>query len=100
MVSIYCKAHHSQQTGIPCDYCQAFLVYATARLTRCPFGEKKTTCGNCLIHCYNKTMKKQVKEIMRYSGPRMLLAHPFLALLHIIDGWRKSPGQNGENRII
>jgi hypothetical protein len=27
--------------------------------------------------------------VMRYAGPRMLLSHPFLALLHLIDGLRK-----------
>ena len=26
---------------------------------------------------------------MRYAGPRMLLTHPILAILHLVDGLRK-----------
>jgi len=35
-------------------------------------------------------MKEKVKKVMRYSGPRMLLHHPVLALHHAVDGF-KSP---------
>jgi hypothetical protein len=28
---------------------------------------------------------------MRYAGPRMLLSHPILAILHLIDGLRARP---------
>ena len=34
-------------------------------------------------------MKEKVKKIMRYSGPRMLLHHPGLAMHHVIDGFKK-----------
>lgn len=34
-------------------------------------------------------MKEKVKKIMRYSGPRMLLHHPELAIHHAIDGFKK-----------
>jgi hypothetical protein len=36
-------------------------------------------------------MKEKVKKVMRYSGPRMLLHHPGLALHHAWDGHRKPP---------
>jgi hypothetical protein len=29
-------------------------------------------------------MREQVKVVMRYAGPRMLLHHPLLALRHLI----------------
>jgi hypothetical protein len=35
-------------------------------------------------------MKEKVKTVMRYSGPRMLLHGPGLALHHAFDG-RKKP---------
>jgi hypothetical protein len=35
-------------------------------------------------------MREKVKKVMRYSGPRMLLHHPGLAMHHVIDG-RKKP---------
>ena len=53
------------------------------RLSRCPFGENKTTCRLCPVHCYKPEMKKRMQEVMRYAGPRMLLYHPTAACRHL-----------------
>jgi hypothetical protein len=90
MVHIYCKAHH-QTRGDLCPECTEFKAYAFMRLDKCPFQEKKSTCGKCLIHCYRPDMKEKVKKVMRYSGPRMLVHKPGLALHHLWDGRRKPP---------
>jgi len=89
MVRIYCKNHHESQ-GELCPECSELFEYAKMRLDKCPFQEKKTTCGKCLIHCYQPQMREKVKKVMRHSGPRMLLHHPLLAIHHVIDG-RKKP---------
>lgn len=89
MVHIYCKAKHHTD-GELCPDCTEFFSYAKMRLDKCPFQENKTTCGKCRIHCYKPDMREKVKTIMRYSGPRMLLHHPGLAMHHAIDGF-KSP---------
>ena len=89
MVHIYCKAKHDTR-GELCPDCTEFFEYAKMRLDKCPFQENKTTCGKCRIHCYKPDMKEKVKKIMRYSGPRMILHHPGLAMHHAIDGL-KSP---------
>jgi YbgA-like uncharacterized protein len=34
-------------------------------------------------------MKEKIRQIMRYSGPKMIYYHPILALLHFFDGFRK-----------
>jgi hypothetical protein len=34
-------------------------------------------------------MREQVKKVMRYSGLRMILRHPGLAMHHAIDGFKK-----------
>jgi hypothetical protein len=34
-------------------------------------------------------MKEKIRQIMRYSGPKMIYYHPVLALLHFFDGFRK-----------
>jgi hypothetical protein len=90
MVNIYCKAHHGTHDKL-CAECAEFQDYAFIRLDKCPFQEKKSTCGKCLIHCYRPDMKEKVKKIMRYSGPRMIVHHPVLALHHVWDGRRKPP---------
>lgn len=91
MVEIYCKDYHEKKGDQLCSDCQQFNEYAFMRLDKCPFQEKKSTCGKCLIHCYRPDMKQKAKTVMRYAGPRMLLHHPSLALHHAWDAHRKPP---------
>lgn len=90
MVELYCKKHHGTK-GELCQDCSEFLSYAKLRLDKCPFQENKSTCGKCVVHCYKPEMKDKVRVIMRYSGPRLLLYHPSLALHHVWDGRKKPP---------
>ncbi|GAB6009111.1 nitrous oxide-stimulated promoter family protein [Dysgonomonas reticulitermitis] len=44
----------------------------------------------CPVHCYTPAMKIKIKEVMRYSGPRMFRHNPFLAIAHLVselNGW-------------
>lgn len=70
-------------------------TYVNLRLNKCPFGDNKTFCSNCKIHCYNKEMQQKIKEVMRYSGPRMLMYHPVVAIKHLIES-RKEKKKNGK----
>ncbi|KLV06839.1 nitrous oxide-stimulated promoter family protein [Photobacterium ganghwense] len=88
MVKIYCRDHHGPTL---CDSCRDFLHYAHTRLDRCPYGENKPTCRICPIHCYKADYKALSRTIMRYSGPRMLLRHPILAIRHLIAEKRPVP---------
>ena len=92
MIRLYCRAHHQDATrpGL-CSECQSLHDYAQARLARCPFQEGKTTCARCPVHCYKPEMRQRIRIVMRFAGPRMLLRHPWLALMHLIDGTRKQP---------
>jgi len=89
MIHFYCQNKH-ETDGALCFECAELYEYAKTRLDKCPFKEKKSTCGKCLVHCYQPPMREKVKKIMKYSGPRMLLHHPILAIHHVIDG-RKKP---------
>jgi len=97
MIDIYCRDHHGTE-GILCDECSELAEYARIRLNRCPFQENKTTCGNCPIHCYKPQMRKKIRDVMRYSGPRMSWQHPLLAIGHMLDGLRKNPGPRKQER--
>ncbi len=103
MITLYCRNH--RHGGDPlCGNCRALLDYATRRLFACPFQHEKPTCANCRIHCYKPSMREKIREIMRYAGPRLILRHPFLAVAHLMDGWRskkttstsKNTTSNGE----
>lgn len=83
MIYLYCfKQHHSQHHQL-CEECNDLLQYAMQRLTMCRFGEEKTTCERCPKHCYRKDYKLKIKQVMRFSGPRMLIYHPTMALRHL-----------------
>lgn len=102
MVAIYCHDHHPTEPGNSplCEDCAKLLNYAERRLSICPFQEDKPACVHCQVHCYSKSKREQVKQIMRYAGPRMLLRHPWLSLMHLLDKRRRAPtpGPRGQIR--
>lgn len=84
MIEIYCRGNHGSNP-ILCEECQELYQYGLQRIDRCPFGAGKPTCAKCPIHCYNPTMRARVRQVMRFSGPRMIIFHPLLTLQHYID---------------
>lgn len=84
MIRYYCEKNHGTTANL-CIECSGFLKYAEARLINCPFGEEKPVCSFCIVHCYSHVMREKVKNVMRFSGPRMLLKHPYLAVMHMLD---------------
>lgn len=91
MVSIYCQQNHRPAGQQLCAECRTLQDYALERLHRCPFQENKPTCAKCIIHCYRLPRREQIRQVMRYSGPRMILYHPILAIQHLLDGRKKPP---------
>ena len=87
MVAIYCQGHHNSRKEL-CENCLELMKYIDNRLDKCPFGNKKTFCSNCSLHCYNKEMMVKVKDVMRYSGPRMILYHPVVAFQHCYQSYK------------
>lgn len=84
MIRLYCnKKHHTK--GALCEECQELDEYARMRSDKCPFMETKTFCSNCKVHCYQPDMREKIREVMRFSGPRMLLHHPVAAIRHVIE---------------
>ena len=93
MFQLYCRKQHGSLNEL-CSECQELEDYSLKRLEKCPFPQGKTTCANCAIHCYKADMRNRIKQVMRFSGPRMLLVHPVLTVRHYIDGIRKEPLKN------
>lgn len=87
MVAIYCRGKHGENRL--CQQCSSLLEYAEKRVDRCPFMETKTFCSNCKVHCYRGNMRKKIREVMRYAGPRMMLYHPVMAFRHLIESRRE-----------
>lgn len=90
MIRIYCEGVHKTELGL-CPDCTEMKTYTTLRLEECPFQERKKTCVNCKVHCYQAVMREKIRVVMRTAGPQMLTRHPYLALRHLLDGFQKSP---------
>jgi hypothetical protein len=67
------------------------LGYAHQRLEVCPFQEQKPASNHCTAHCYARDMRSRIKDVIRYAGPRMLLRHPWLSLMHVREKFRAMP---------
>ena len=68
-----------------CGDCRELLEYSLARLEHCKFGNAKTKCHKCPVHCYRPDMREKIRTVMRFSGPRMLLYHPLEALRYLFS---------------
>lgn len=95
MITLYCRKNHKEyKKGQVCPECQKLISYASARSEHCPFMEKKTFCANCKVHCYKTDMREKIRTVMRFSGLRMLLYHPILAMWHVICSVREKRRSN------
>jgi hypothetical protein len=92
MIELYCQNKHAaDRAGLGvCPACQQLTDYAMQRIERCPFKANKPTCAKCTVHCYKPAMREQVRQVMRFAGPRMLIYHPVLAIAHLLDDARKN----------
>lgn len=83
MIALYCR-HKLGTKEMPEEY-KALEAYAHKRLDGCKFGDKKSACKRCPIHCYKPDMRERVREVMRWAGPRMIIYNPIAAIRHILN---------------
>ncbi|OGS56629.1 MAG: hypothetical protein A3K60_01315 [Euryarchaeota archaeon RBG_19FT_COMBO_56_21] len=88
MVRMYCSHHHASPSNL-CSDCDKLIKYSETRVDRCVYKQSKPTCAKCPIHCYEPLSRERMKAVMRYTGPRMLYTHPYLAIAHALDSARK-----------
>lgn len=87
MIRLYCRKKHGGREL--CPDCAALAEYARQRSDKCPFMAEKTFCSNCRVHCYKPEMREKIREVMRFSGPRMIFTHPVAAVRHVIETKRE-----------
>ena len=83
MIRLYCR--HKLHQEEPSEEYQELLRYANERLSHCKFGDEKPTCKRCPIHCYKADMRAKIRDVMRWSGPRMILYDPIAAIKHLFN---------------
>ena len=84
MIKLYCKKKHHTKDDL-CAECVDLNEFAHKRLSHCRHGENKTFCSACPTHCYAPKYRIKIKEVMKFSGPRMLFYKPSLVINHLIE---------------
>ena len=100
-IHVYCRHRHAEAektaaelrthdvagiAGRPiclCPECQKLLAHAFTKRTHCPF-DPKPACKHCPSHCYHPTYRAQIREVMKYSGRKLLLSGRLDYLFHLL----------------
>ncbi len=93
-VRVFCRAKHCDQPRVAvaaaevvrgdtqlCVECAGLVAYALEKRRKCPL-DPKPSCKNCHIHCYSKEYRARIREIMAFSGRRMIMRGRFDYLWH------------------
>ena len=91
MIELYCKKNHSKRgTDGLCEECKNLSEYVNKRIDNCPNMATKTFCARCANPCYKKDMKEKIKEVMKFSGKRMIFHRPSLVFKHALSAFKKN----------
>jgi predicted amidophosphoribosyltransferase len=83
----YCKGHDFERitgSGVEvCPDCAKLLTHALVKRSTCPLVPKPA-CKHCPQHCYHPTYRQQIREVMKYSGRKLVLAGRIDFLFHLL----------------
>jgi hypothetical protein len=66
-----------------CPECTKLLIHAFVKRTNCPM-DPKPMCKHCPQHCYHPTYRARIREVMQFSGRKMLWAGRLDYLFHLL----------------
>lgn len=66
-----------------CDGCTRLLTHAFVKRSHCPM-DPKPMCKHCPNHCYHPSYRQQIREVMQFSGRKMVLGGRLDYLFHLL----------------
>jgi hypothetical protein len=66
-----------------CPSCAKLLTHAIVKRSHCPMSPKPW-CKHCPNHCYYPTYRAQIRQVMKYSGIRLLFTGRLHYLAHLL----------------
>ncbi len=66
-----------------CPSCTKLLTHAFTKRQACPMNPKPA-CKHCPNHCYHPEYREKIREVMRFSGMKLLLTGRLDYLLHLL----------------
>jgi hypothetical protein len=100
-INLYCRHKHADQPRtkvelrthdlasitsksiVLCPECTKLLTHAFVKRSHCPM-HPKPMCKHCPNHCYHPTYRAQIREVMQFSGRKMLLSGRLDYLFHLL----------------
>ncbi len=100
-IDLYCQCKHASTAKKPvaiqgfdvdaiackeislCPDCTKLLTHAFVKRSHCPM-KPKPACKDCPNHCYHPSYRKQIREVMRFSGTRLLATGRLDYLYHLL----------------
>ncbi len=75
MIELYCKRHHQHPTL--CNECLTLLAL-------CKRGYEDGFNGTPATY-FDPEQQRQMREVMKWAGPRLFFRHPVLAIRYFLD---------------
>ncbi|NLE84739.1 MAG: nitrous oxide-stimulated promoter family protein [Chloroflexi bacterium] len=97
IIGLYCHTRHRTK-GSLCVECQELLDYARERVSHCQFLPDKPVCARCPVHCYKRSYREKVREMMRFAGPRLIFKDPIAVVRHFRLNLRQDSEQVAKAR--
>ncbi|HPD30197.1 MAG TPA: nitrous oxide-stimulated promoter family protein [Phycisphaerae bacterium] len=66
-----------------CQGCERLLAHAVHKRSRCPINPKPA-CKHCPRHCYHPLFRQQIREVMKFSGRKLVLSGRLDYLWHLM----------------
>ncbi len=66
-----------------CPSCTKLLAHALTKRSHCPMYPKPA-CKNCPSHCYSPFYREGIREVMQYSGRKLVLSGRLDYLFHLL----------------
>jgi hypothetical protein len=66
-----------------CPQCAKLLTHALVKRSHCTM-DPKPQCKHCPRHCYHPTYRQQIREVMKYSGRKLVMRGRVDYLLHLL----------------
>jgi len=100
-IGVYCKHRHGDAPKTPvqmkthdvqaiagkpvvlCAPCSKLLAHAFVKRSHCPHSPKPA-CKDCPSHCYHPDYRAQIRQVMKYSGRRLVMSGRLDYLLHLL----------------
>ncbi len=100
-VEVYCQNQHECASGTStqlkmhdldtlvgrtidlCPACAKLLAHAFVKRAHCPL-DPKPACKRCPAHCYKPQYRDGIREVMKYSGRKLVLSGRLDYLQHLL----------------